>query len=79
MSYKVNFNCMRIWFSKKKKKKCMRILMVYHTQSYGSYLTYKYIFFTIIVYWYLFTKSNIHPLKIFKNDNEYHHLLTISN
>ena len=38
-----------------------------------------YIYFTIIVSWYLFTKGNIHPLKTFKNDNEYHHLSTISN
>ena len=66
MSYQVNFIC-------------IRILIVNHTQSYGSYLTYEYIFFTIIVSWYLFTKGNIHPLKTFKNDNEYHHLSTISN
>ena len=66
MSYKVNFIC-------------MRILIVNRTQNYGSYLTYEYIFFTITVYWYLFTKGNIHPLKNFKNNNEYHHLSTISN
>ena len=39
MSYKVNFIH-------------MRILIVNHTQNYGSYLTYEYIFFTIIVYLY---------------------------
>ena len=66
MSYQVNFIC-------------MRILIVNHTQNYGSYLTYEYFFFTIIVSWYLFTKSNIHPPKTFKNDNEYHHFSTISN
>ena len=66
MSYKANFIC-------------MRILIVNHTQSYGIYLTYEYIFFTIIISWYLFNKGNIHPLKTIKNDNEYHNLSTISN
>lgn len=66
MPYKVNFIC-------------IRILIVNHTQSYGIYLTYEYIFFAIIVSWYLVTKGNIYPLKTFKNDNEYHHLSTISN
>ena len=65
MSYKINL--IRI-----------RILIINHKQSYGSYLPYEYLFI-IIVSQYLFAKGNIHSLKTSKNDNEYHYFPTISN